>query len=76
MRAANLSVNWRNSINSFKYIELEGANHFFGTFYYRHSIEMYPAMIDWLDNTCGLKRTADLHASPPAQEEESEQEAG
>ena len=60
----------------YKYIELEGANHFFGTFYFRHAMEMYPAMIDWLDNTCGLKRTADLHASPPAQEEESGQEAG
>ena len=38
-----------------KYIELEGANHFFGTIYYRHFMEMYPAMIDWLDNTCKLK---------------------
>ena len=38
-----------------KYLELEGANHFFGTIYYRHYMEMYPAMIDWLDNTCGLK---------------------
>ncbi len=41
-----------------KYIELEGANHFFGTIYYRHWMEMYPAMIDWLDNTCNLKTTA------------------
>jgi dipeptidyl aminopeptidase/acylaminoacyl peptidase len=41
-----------------KYLELEGANHFFGTIYYRHYMEMYPAMIDWLDNTCGLKSTA------------------
>ena len=38
-----------------KYIELEDANHFFGTIYYRHFMEMYPAMIDWLDNTCKLK---------------------
>lgn len=38
-----------------KYIELEGANHFFGTIYYRHWMEMFPAMIDWLDNTCQLK---------------------
>ena len=38
-----------------KYIELEGANHFIGTIYYRHYMQMYPAMIDWLDNTCGLK---------------------
>ncbi len=41
-----------------KYIELEGANHFFGTIYYRHYMEMYPAMIDWLDNTCKLKAPA------------------
>ncbi|GGD01628.1 alpha/beta hydrolase family protein [Aquisalinus flavus] len=38
-----------------KYIKLDGANHFFGTIYYRHWMEMFPAMIDWLDNTCGLK---------------------
>ena len=38
-----------------KYIELEGANHFFGTIFYRHWMELFPAMIDWLDNTCGLK---------------------
>ncbi len=41
-----------------KYIELKGANHFFGTIYYRHYMEMYPAMIDWLDNTCNLKASA------------------
>ncbi len=40
-----------------KYIELEGANHFFGTIYYRHYMEWFPALIDWLDNTCGLKMT-------------------
>ena len=39
-----------------KYIELEGANHFFGTIFYRHWMEMFPAMIDWLDSTCGLKK--------------------
>ena len=38
-----------------KYIELKGANHFFGTIYYRHWMEMFPAMLDWLDNTCGLQ---------------------
>lgn len=37
-----------------RYIELEGANHFFGTIYYRHWMEMFPAMISWLDDTCGL----------------------
>ena len=38
-----------------EYIELKGANHFYGTIYYRHWMQMFPAMIDWLDNTCGLK---------------------
>ena len=38
-----------------EFIELEGANHFYGTIYYRHWMRMFPAMIDWLDNTCGLK---------------------
>lgn len=38
-----------------KYIELEDANHFFGTIYYRHWMEMFPALIDWMDNTCRLK---------------------
>jgi dipeptidyl aminopeptidase/acylaminoacyl peptidase len=40
---------------NYKYIELEGANHFFGTIYYRHWMEMFPAMINWLDDTCGLQ---------------------
>ncbi|MCV6604504.1 MAG: prolyl oligopeptidase family serine peptidase, partial [Porticoccaceae bacterium] len=38
-----------------KYLELKGANHFFGTIYYEHWMEMFPTLIDWLDNTCGLK---------------------
>ena len=38
-----------------KYIELKGANHFFGTIFYEHWMEMFPAMIDWLDNTCDMK---------------------
>ncbi len=38
-----------------EYIKLDGANHFFGTIFYEHYKIMYPAMIDWLDNTCGLK---------------------
>ena len=39
-----------------KYLELKGANHFFGTIYYHHWMEMFPTLIDWLDNTCGLKK--------------------
>lgn len=37
------------------YLVLEGANHFFGTIYYRHWMEMFPAMINWLDDTCAMK---------------------
>jgi len=44
--------------------DVEGANHFFGTIYYRHFMEMYPAMIDWPDNTCNLKATASAAAGP------------
>ncbi len=47
----------------FKYIELEGANHFFGTIFYRHWMEMFPAMIDWLDNTCGFAPSESVTAS-------------
>jgi dipeptidyl aminopeptidase/acylaminoacyl peptidase len=35
-----------------KYLELEGADHFYNTLYYRHKSEFYPAMIDWLENDC------------------------
>jgi len=38
-----------------RYLPLEGANHFFGTIFYEHYMQMYPAMIDWLDNTCQLR---------------------
>ncbi len=38
-----------------KYLELEGANHFFTTIYYRHFVAMYTTMLDWLDNTCEMK---------------------
>lgn len=37
-----------------EYVILEGANHFFGTIYHRHYMEMYPKMLDWLENTCGM----------------------
>jgi dipeptidyl aminopeptidase/acylaminoacyl peptidase len=35
-----------------KYLELEGADHFYNTLYYRHKSEFYPAMVDWLENSC------------------------
>ena len=36
----------------FKYIELEGADHFSNTLYYRHKTEFYGALLDWLKNKC------------------------
>ena len=38
----------------YRYLELEGANHFYGTIHYRHYMKMYPAILDWLGQTCGL----------------------
>jgi len=35
-----------------KYLELEGADHFYSTLYYRHKSKFYPALIDWLENSC------------------------
>lgn len=35
-----------------KYLELEGADHFYNTLYYRHKSAFYPALIDWLENSC------------------------
>ena len=36
-----------------KYVELEGADHFYDTLYYEHQIELYTSMIDFLQNDCG-----------------------
>jgi dipeptidyl aminopeptidase/acylaminoacyl peptidase len=35
-----------------EYIELEGADHFYNTLYYRHKSVFYPALINWLENDC------------------------
>jgi dipeptidyl aminopeptidase/acylaminoacyl peptidase len=40
-----------------KYLELEGADHFYNTLYYRHKSAFYPAMIDWLENSCFTEST-------------------
>ncbi|MEM7432449.1 MAG: prolyl oligopeptidase family serine peptidase [Pseudomonadota bacterium] len=37
----------------YKYVELEGADHFSNTLFYNHQIELYESMIDFLDNDCG-----------------------
>ena len=36
----------------FKYVELEGADHFSNTLYYEHKAEFYNELIDWFDNKC------------------------
>ncbi|MEJ2402602.1 MAG: prolyl oligopeptidase family serine peptidase [Xanthomonadales bacterium] len=37
----------------YKYVELEGADHFSNTLFYEHQIKLYTAMIDFLKNDCG-----------------------
>ena len=38
---------------SYKYVELEGADHFSNTLFYDHKIMFYTALIDYLKNDCG-----------------------
>ena len=38
---------------SYKYVELEGADHFSNTLFYEHKIKFYSALIDYLENDCG-----------------------
>lgn len=38
---------------NYKYLELKGADHFSNTLFYEHQIELYTAMIDFLENDCG-----------------------
>ena len=37
----------------YKYVELEGADHFYSTLFYEHQIELYESIIDFLNNDCG-----------------------
>jgi dipeptidyl aminopeptidase/acylaminoacyl peptidase len=37
----------------YKYVELEGADHFSNTLFFEHQIELYESMIDFLANDCG-----------------------
>ena len=37
----------------YRYVELEGADHFSNTLFYRHQITLYESMIDFLANDCG-----------------------
>lgn len=38
---------------SFKYVELENADHFSSTLFYNHQLTLYQSMIDFLQNDCG-----------------------
>ena len=37
----------------YQYLELDGADHFSNTLFYRHQIALYETMIDYLKNDCG-----------------------
>lgn len=37
----------------YKYVELDGADHFSNTLFYEHQIKLYESMIDYLKNDCG-----------------------
>ena len=37
----------------YKYVELEGADHFSNTLRYEHKIKLYESIIDYLANDCG-----------------------
>lgn len=38
---------------NYKYVELEGADHFSSTLFYDHQLLLYQSMIDYLQNDCG-----------------------
>ncbi len=38
---------------NYKYLELDGADHFSSTLFYRHQIALYGTMMDFLKNDCG-----------------------
>ena len=37
----------------YEYLELQDADHFSNTLFYKHKMEFYPKMIDYLANDCG-----------------------
>lgn len=46
----------------YKYVELEGADHFSNTLYYEHQIELYTSIIDFLRNECGNMSVGEVQA--------------
>ena len=47
----------------YKYVELEGAGHFYNTLYYEHQIELYTSIVDFLQNECGSMSVGEAQAS-------------
>lgn len=47
----------------YKYVELDGADHFYDTLYYEHQIELYESIIDFLQNDCGSMNRMQADAS-------------
>lgn len=45
---------------NYKYLELEGADHFSSTLFYHHQLALYESMIGFLENDCGQ---VSLHAA-------------
>jgi len=37
----------------YKYVELDGADHFYSTLFFEHQIKLYESLIDFLQNDCG-----------------------
>ncbi len=44
---------------NYKYLELDGADHFSSTLFYRHQISLYETMIEYLANDCGPNGLSD-----------------
>ena len=38
---------------NYKYVELEGADHFSSTLFFDHQLTLYESIIDFLNNDCG-----------------------
>ena len=47
----------------YKYVELDGADHFYVTLFYRHQIELYESIIDFLQNDCGTMNAVPASAA-------------
>lgn len=44
----------------FEYLELEGADHFLNTLYYRHKMSFYSRLIEFLDENCNPKQDSSI----------------